>query len=183
MALSCVLATVGPTMANGPQAGFKLNPAATFKSPDQTMLIEQYFKDGKDGSVRYQIWTFDGDHRHAQLLNPGEDDEIAGYRAGFRFSPDSQWLVRIQKLSAGYATLYLYHRKAYQFSPATKNTLAIWRGIFSLRHRIRRECTAIQRTSIRSIMQRWHWSREWKKLRRDGTALARQPLYRGQPEL
>jgi hypothetical protein len=123
MALSCVLATVGSTMANGPQAGFKLNPAATFKSPDQTMLIEQYFKDGKDGSVRYQIWTFDGDHRHAQLLNPGEDDEIAGYRAGFRFSPDSQWLVRIQKLSAGYATLYLYHRKAYQFSPATKNTL------------------------------------------------------------
>jgi hypothetical protein len=124
MALWLAFATMGPAMADGPRAGFKLDSLApVFKSPDQTMLIEQYAKDRKDGGLLFQFWTFDGEHHHARLLNPGEDDEVAGYAAGFRFSPDSQWLVRIQKLSAGYATLFLYQRTADQFSPATKKPL------------------------------------------------------------
>jgi hypothetical protein len=124
IALLLSLATASPAAADGPRGGFKLDQQApVFKSPDQTMLIEQYAKDRKDGGLLFQFWTFDNDHRHALLLNPGEDDEVAGYAAGFRFSPDSQWLVRIQKLSAGYATVFLYHRKAYQFSPATKKPL------------------------------------------------------------
>ena len=66
------------------------------------MRVEQYAKAQKDESLLYQFWTFDRDHRHPFLLNPGEGDELAGYAAGFRFSPDSQWLVRMQKLGAGY---------------------------------------------------------------------------------
>jgi hypothetical protein len=49
------------------------------------------------------------------LLNPGEGDDLAGYRAGFRFSPDSQWLVRMQKLGSGSQTLFLYKRKGLNF--------------------------------------------------------------------
>jgi hypothetical protein len=38
-------------------------------------------------------------------------------------SPNSQWLVRMQKLGAGYQTLFLYRRNGYQFSPATTKPL------------------------------------------------------------
>jgi hypothetical protein len=118
------LATAAPARAEGPRAGFKLDPEVTvFTSPDQKMRVEAYFKDRKDGGLLYQFWTFDSDHRHPFLLNPGEGDDYAGYAAGFRFSTDSQWLVRMQKLGAGYATLFLYRRKGYQFSPATTKPL------------------------------------------------------------
>ena len=81
----------------------------------------------------FQFWTFDKDHRHPFLLNPGEGDDLAGYAAGFRFSPDSQWLVRMQKLGAGSQTLFLYRRKGYQFSPATTKPLGdlAWDYFFS----------------------------------------------------
>src|SRR5229473_927620 len=69
--------------------------ARSFISPDKKVRVEQYSNDLKDWRVLYQFWTFDADHRHAFLLNPGEDDDVAGYAAGFRFSPDSQWLVRM----------------------------------------------------------------------------------------
>jgi hypothetical protein len=122
--LLLVLATVAPARAEGPGAGFKPDGEATsFTSPDKTVRVEQYFKDTKDDRLLFQFWTFDSDHQHPSLLNPGEDDELAGYAAGFRFSPDSQWLVRMQKLGAGYQTLFLYRRNGHQFSPATKKPL------------------------------------------------------------
>jgi hypothetical protein len=117
------IATVAPARAGVPGAGFKLNAEGTFVSPDKTMRVEQYAKPQKDESLLFQFWTFDGDHRHPFLLNPGEKGELAGYRAGFRFSPDSQWLVRMQKQGAGYQTLFLYRRNEYQFSPATRKPL------------------------------------------------------------
>src|SRR5437867_6119288 len=55
---------------------------------DKKVRVEQYSKDLKDWRVLYQFWTFDANHRHAFLLNPGEGDDLAGYAAGFRFSPD-----------------------------------------------------------------------------------------------
>ena len=134
IALLLALATVAPAGADGPRAGFKLDPEATvFTSPDQKVRVEQYSKDRKDGGLLYQFWTFDSDRRHAFLLNPGEGDDLAGYAAGFRFSPDSQWLVRMQKLGAGYQTLFLYRRKGYQFSPATTKPLGdlAWDDFFS----------------------------------------------------
>jgi hypothetical protein len=134
IALLLALATVAPAGADGPRAGFKLDPEATvFTSPDQKVRVEQYSKDRKDGGLLYQFWTFDSDRRHAFLLNPGEGDDLAGYAAGFRFSPDSQWLVRMQKLGAGYQTFFLYRRKGYQFSPATTKPLGdlAWDYFFS----------------------------------------------------
>src|SRR6266581_3187401 len=91
IALLLACATVAPASADGPRAGFK---------PDKKVRVEQYAKDNKDTGLLYQFWTFDADHRHAFLLNPGEGDDLAGYAAGFRFGPDSQWLVRMQKLGA-----------------------------------------------------------------------------------
>lgn len=46
-----------------------------------------------------------------------------GYPAGFRFSPDSQWLVRMRTIGAGYQTLLLYRRNGYEFSSATPKPL------------------------------------------------------------
>jgi hypothetical protein len=124
IALWLALATGVPACAEGPGANFKLDPHATiFTSPDKTVQVEQYFKENKDGDWLFQFWTFDSDHRHPSLLNPREDDGMAGYAAGFRFSPDSQWLVRMQKLGSGSQTLFLYRRKDDRFSPATKKPL------------------------------------------------------------
>jgi len=122
--LLLTLATAAPARADGPQAGFKLDQEATvFISPDKKVRVEQYAKDNKATGLLYQFWTFDADHRHAFLLNPGEGDDLAGYAAGFRFSPDSQWLVRMQKLGAGYQTLFLYRRNGFRFSTATAKPL------------------------------------------------------------
>src|ERR1700737_4093200 len=133
IALLLALATVAPARADGPGAGFRLKAEGTFISPDKTMRVEQYAKAQEDESLLYQIWTFDRDHRHPSLLNPGEGDDVAGYAAGFRFSPNSQWLVRMQKLGAGYQTLFLYRRKGYQFSPVTAKPLGdlAWDYFFS----------------------------------------------------
>jgi hypothetical protein len=117
------IATTASARADGPGADFKLDAEATATSPDEKIRIEPYFKKLDDGRSLYQFWTFDADHQHRFLLNPGEGDDVAGYAAGFRFSPDSQWLVRMQKLGAGYHTLYLYRRNGLKFSPATKNPL------------------------------------------------------------
>ena len=118
------IASMAPANADGPGAGFKRDPNATvFKSPDGELRVEQYAKKQEDGGRLYQFWTFDRGHRHAFLLNPGEGDDQAGYEAGFRFSPDSKWLVRMQKQGAGYQTLFLYRRNGYQFSSATTKPL------------------------------------------------------------
>ena len=124
IALLLALALVAPAHAAGPGRGFKLNQESSFISPDEQIRLEQYYKDSKDHErVIYQFWTFDQAHRHPFLLNPGEDEDLAGYAAGFRFSPDSQWLVRSQKLGAGYQTLFLYRRNGHQFSAATAKPL------------------------------------------------------------
>lgn len=118
------IASIAPAGAEGPRAGFKRNPNATiFKSPDGEVRVEQYAKKQEDGRRLYQFWTFDRSRRHAFLLNANEGDDQAGYEAGFRFSPDSKWLVRMQKQGAGYQTLFLYRRNGYQFSPATTKPL------------------------------------------------------------
>src|SRR5450759_1138027 len=117
------VATVAPASAEGPRAGFKLRSEDTLVSPDKKVRVEQYSKDLKDEGVLYQFWTFDRNHRHGFLLNPDEGVDLAGYPAGFRFSPNSQWLVRMQKLGAGYHTLFLYRRHGYQLSPTTTKPL------------------------------------------------------------
>jgi hypothetical protein len=181
IALSLAVATVAPASADGPRAGFKLNEKYTETSPDRQVRVKQYAKEGKDGDLLYQFWTFDSDHRHPFLLNPGEDDDLAGYAAGFRFSPDSQWLVRMQKLGAGSQTLFLYRRKGYQFPPATTKPLGnlAWDYFFT---------TPASKGMHRDPKDRYARSRlcgtgqgDGRKLRLDGRALARQSLHRDQP--
>lgn len=136
--LTCfLLSGLLPLIAkDGPGADFKLypDPDATITSPDHKVRVEQYSKDLGDPGTLYQFWTFTQDQQHPFLLNPDEGVDLAGYPAGFRFSPDSQWLVRMQKLGAGYDTLFLYQRKGYQFLPATKKPLGdlAWDYFFSL---------------------------------------------------
>lgn len=130
------IATMSRVHADGPGADFKLysGPNATVVSPDQKVTVEQYSKDLGDQGMVHQFWTFDQAHQHPPLLNPGEGVDLAEYPAGFRFSPDSQWLVRMQKLGAGYGTLFLYKRNGHQFSSATKKPLGdlAWDYFFSL---------------------------------------------------
>lgn len=105
----------------------------TFTSPDGQVSIEQYWKDKDENYRIHQFWAFDAKHEHGVLLNRGEDDDLAGYPAGFRFSPNSQWVVRMQKIGSGTQTLFLYRRNGFQFSPATPKPLAdmAWDYFFS----------------------------------------------------
>jgi hypothetical protein len=124
MMLLLGMATAAPAWADGPGADFKLDrKARIFKSPDRQVRIEQYAKTLEGGFWAFQFWIFDANHRHAFLLNPDEDNDPASYAARFRFSPDSQWLVRMQRLGSGSQTLFLHRRNGYQFSPATEKPL------------------------------------------------------------
>jgi len=114
-----------PARADGPGPDLKFldDPKDTFKSPDKTFSIEQYSRDGGNEGFTYQFWIFDKDHKNAFLLNRNEDEDLASYPAGFRFSPDSKWLVRMQGTGAGFATLLLYKRDGDRFVPATRKPL------------------------------------------------------------
>jgi hypothetical protein len=58
------------------------------------------------------------------LLNGDEAIDLARYPAGFRFSADSQWLVRMQKTGSGAQDLFLYRRNGFEFSSATPKPLS-----------------------------------------------------------
>jgi hypothetical protein len=119
--LLVALVTVAPASADGPGRKFKHLTDQAFTSPDGEVRIAQYSRtSGND--VVHQFWSFDQKQR-GSLLNPREGSDLAGYPAGFRFSPDSQWLVRMQKLGAGYHTLFLYRRSGHQFASATAKPL------------------------------------------------------------
>jgi hypothetical protein len=127
-AFACV-----PARADGPGPNVKLLDNKMFESPDGTLRIEQYSKDGGDDGFSYQFWVFDKDHKNPFLLNRNEDQDLAHYPAGFRFSPDSRWLVRMQGTGAGFATLLLYKRDGIRFVPATKKPLGelAWNYFFT----------------------------------------------------
>ena len=104
--------------AAGPSAEFKINEEYNVKSPDGATTVEQYFKTDKDDNYIWQFWARRQDKR--TLLKPEQPD----YAAGFRFTNDSQWLVRMQKTGAGYADLYLYHLGPQGFVAATPKPLS-----------------------------------------------------------
>ena len=127
-------ATAAPANADGPGAEFTRRADDTLVSPDHQLRVEQYARDMGDEGFLHQFWTFDDKHQQPSLLNPGEGIDLAGYPAGFRFTPDSQWLVRMQKLGAGYQTLFLYRRNGYEVSSATQKPLGdlAWDYFFGL---------------------------------------------------
>jgi hypothetical protein len=99
--LACAIGTaMGQPV--GPPAGYKINADYTATSPDGTTTIEQYAKTDADGDYAWQFWARRQDK--LTMLEPEQPD----YAAGFRFTNDSQWVVRTQKTGAGEAGLYLY---------------------------------------------------------------------------
>src|SRR3954466_10750651 len=93
--LWAVLASVAPARAGSPGSELTRLPDAdhTFTSPDNQIRVQQYWKKKDEDDRVYHFWIFDEKGQNGALLNRGEDTDVAGYPAGFRFSRDSQWLV------------------------------------------------------------------------------------------
>ncbi|MEN3351164.1 MAG: hypothetical protein V7632_4799 [Bradyrhizobium sp.] len=128
------LTLAAPAYADGPGREFKrVTDAKVITSPDGKLRVEQYSRDMGDDGLLFQFWTFDRARKNASLLNAGETTDQAGYQAGFRFSPDSQWLVRMQKIGSGTQTLHLYKRSGDRFAAATDKPLgdAAWDFFFT----------------------------------------------------
>jgi hypothetical protein len=121
LSVSCGLLFGGTSAAaqtQGTAAGYRLYPEHTRQSPDGKTTIEQYAKfDTKDGYT-WQVWARRGDER--RLLAP----EQADYPAGFRFTADWRWLVRMQKTGSGEQSLYLYWLGPRGFVAATRKPLS-----------------------------------------------------------
>lgn len=103
------------TAAPGPAVDYKIASDLTRKSDDGSIVIEQYLKDGDD--PLWQFWIRRADT--LTLLNKEPSD----YPAGFRFTNDLQWLVRMQKTGSGESTVYLYRSSPNGFVEATKKPL------------------------------------------------------------
>lgn len=116
----CLACPADPALAQtaGPPAGYAIDSDYTTKSPDGTTTIEQYKKTDKDGNLTWQFWAKRTDH--STLLEPEQPD----YSAGFRFTNNSQWAVRMQKTGAGESSLYLYKLGAQGFVAATAKPLS-----------------------------------------------------------
>jgi len=115
--LSGQIALLAPARAQQPAAAYKIHSDLSARSPDGKTTVEQYAKDDPGGGYLWQFRARRGDKQ--TLLAPGEAD----YPAGFRFTADSRWLVRMQKTGAGESTLYLYRLDAPGFVAATKKPL------------------------------------------------------------
>jgi hypothetical protein len=110
----CSAAAAAPLAAPG--AGYKIEEKYTQKSPDGATTIEQYFnKDTEDWT--WQFWVRRQDA--FTLLDP----EPAGYPADFIFTSDLKWIVRVQKIGSGTATLHLYHLTPQGYVRASKKPL------------------------------------------------------------
>lgn len=119
LALALTLAASPALAASGPPLGFVLtdNADLAFTSPDGATRLEQYMKDDGDWEVKWQVWA-----RHGEQVRELKPEQ--GYGAGFRFTPDSQWLVRMQKTGSGEQDLFLYHLENGAFVSATKKSLS-----------------------------------------------------------
>ncbi|WP_375311597.1 hypothetical protein WHZ77_32060 [Bradyrhizobium sp. A5] len=118
LALALTLAASPALAASGPPPDYVLTDKAdlAFTSPDGATGIEQYMREGKDFDIKWQAWARHGERMTE--LKPEQD-----YPAGFRFTPDSQWLVRMQKTGSGEQDLFLYHVENGAFVNATKTSL------------------------------------------------------------
>ena len=119
LALALTLAAVPARAASGPPPDYILtdNADLAFTSPDGATKLEQYMKDGGDFDVKWQVWA-----RHGDQMTELKPEQ--GYGAGFRWTPDSQWLVRMQKTGSGEQDLFLYHVEKGAFASATKRSLS-----------------------------------------------------------
>lgn len=119
LALALTLVAAPALAASVPPPGFILtdNADLAFTSPDGATRLEQYMKDGGNFDVKWQVWA-----RHGEQMTELKPEQ--GYGAGFRWTPNSQWLVRMQKTGSGEQDLYLYHVENGAFASATKTSLS-----------------------------------------------------------
>lgn len=119
LALVLTLAASPAMAASGPPPGFTFTDDAelAFTSPDKVTRIEQYMKDSGDFDIKWQAWA-----RHGEEMTELKPEQ--GYPAGFRWTPDSQWLVRMQKTGSGEQDLHLYHVENGSFVSATTKSLS-----------------------------------------------------------
>ncbi|UWU69414.1 hypothetical protein [Bradyrhizobium sp. NC92] len=119
LALALTLAASPAFAASVPPPGYILTDDAdlAFTSPDGATRLEQYMKEGEDFDIKWQVWARRGEEMRE--LKPEQ-----GYPAGFRFTADSQWLVRMQKTGSGEQDLFLYHVENGAFVNATKTSLS-----------------------------------------------------------
>jgi len=133
LALALLFAASPAPAASGPPPGFVLKDDAdfTFTSPDGATKLEQYMKDSDDFDVKWQVWA-----RHGDQMTELKPEQ--GYGAGFRFTSDSQWLVRMQKTGSGEQDLFLYHVENGVFTNATTKSLSdlAW-AYFHSRHKMK----------------------------------------------
>jgi hypothetical protein len=141
-----------------PAADYKINPEYTSTSPDGAITIEQYAKIAADGSYTWQFWARRGDK--LTLLKPEQPD----YAASFRFTNDSQWLVRMQKTGAGEGSLYLYHLGPQGFVAATRKPLGdlAWAYFKSLpdSRKIKRPDFHIDAGLVKGVDDNYRWMGE-----------------------
>lgn len=122
LALVLTLAASPALGAAGPPPGFTLsdNTDLALTSPDRATKIAQYKRE-TDSEFKWQVWARRGDQMTE--LKPEQD-----YPAGFRFTDDSQWLVRMQKTGSGEQDLFLYHFENGTLVNATRSRSAILPG-------------------------------------------------------
>jgi hypothetical protein len=100
----------------GPPAGYKIYPKYTKTSPDGAVTIEQYLNEDTD-DWKWQFWA------RWQNTFTRLDPEQADYPAGFVFTNDLKWIVRVQKIGSGTSTLYLYRLTPQGYAAASKKPL------------------------------------------------------------
>jgi len=98
----------------GPPAGYNIDAEFTKTSPDNATTIEQY---ENKGDYKWQFWV------RRQGTFTLLDREPADYPADFLFTKDLKWIIRLQKIGAGEATLYLYRLTPDGYVPASKKPL------------------------------------------------------------
>jgi hypothetical protein len=117
--LACTISACAEAAAAqpaAPPASYKIDEKFTQKSPDGATTIEQYINKDTDDWT-WQFWV----RRQGNFTRL--DAERAGYPADFVFTNDLKWMIRLQKIGSGTATLHLYQLKGDGYVRASKKPL------------------------------------------------------------
>lgn len=160
---ACAVAAAEPA---GPGPEYTMDPKATQTSPEGAYTIEQYHKADADDNWTWQAWVRARDSKdRATLLKPDQD-----YPAGFRFSNDLHYLVRMQKTGSGEATLYLYRLGKDGFESATAKPLGdlVWAYFYGRpeSRKIKRPDFHMMVNLVKGLEEDYHWlGVDWPKNR------------------
>jgi len=99
-----------------PPAGYNIDEQFTQKSPDVATTLEQYLNKQDTYDWKWQVWV----RRQGTftLLDP----EPAGYPTDFVFTNDLKWIIRLEKIGSGTATLRLYRLTPPGYVPASEKS-------------------------------------------------------------